>query len=204
MEKAILEKRAHGFQCAVHYDSSPDSPREWDNLGVIYSNHRDVQPDKLTVMDSPAWSEEKGDWSAKELDKLGVWLPLSYYDHSCFRVSEDSPYTDSYRKWDSGCFGFIIAPYDKIRKEFGKKRISKQVREKTLEILRGEIKTLDAYLNGEVYGWTITDDRGELVDSCWGYYGDINDIMDECVEYAEAAAEEVAEMEIIACEVGRS
>lgn len=30
-----------GMTIKVCYDENPESPREWDNLGTIYSNHRD-------------------------------------------------------------------------------------------------------------------------------------------------------------------
>ncbi len=40
-----------------------------------------------------------------------------------------------------------------------------------LEALRGELAQWRQYLEGDVYGYVVTDERGEHLDSCWGFYG---------------------------------
>ncbi len=35
-----------------------------------------------------------------------------------------------------------------------------------------EIETWKAWCDGEVYGYIVTDEDGETVDSCWGFYGE--------------------------------
>lgn len=37
---------------------------------------------------------------------------------------------------------------------------------------KGEFETFKAWADGEVYGYVVKDEDGEVVDSCWGYYGD--------------------------------
>lgn len=44
-------------------------------------------------------------------------------------------------------------------------------RKMAIEALKGELDTFTKYINGEVYGWIITDAEGDEKDSCWGYYG---------------------------------
>ena len=47
--------------------------------------------------------------------------------------------------------------------------------------LNGEIKVLDAYVRGAVYGYRILDSEGEEEDACWGFFGDnilLNGILD--------------------------
>lgn len=195
---AILEKKIGTLTVTVDYcDCENDSPREWGCLGVIYSNHRRVQPDGLTVFDCP--TNEDGNLRGDKLDELGVWLPLAYYDHSVFRVFVGEPYTDSYRGWDSGNFGVILATKDKIRKEFGCKRITKSIRERVLEALKAEINLLDRYYNGEVYEFTVTDERGECIYSCCGFYCDPEDVLSEGVLEAEYLMQErEAELEEVA------
>ena len=41
---------------------------------------------------------------------------------------------------------------------------------------------VQAWKDGEVYGW-IVKEKGDHVDSCWGYYGDI----DYCIQSAKDA-----------------
>ena len=43
---------------------------------------------------------------------------------------------------------------------------------------------VQAWEAGEVFGWTILDRTGEVVDSCWGFYG---------YEFAEEEAKRAAE-----------
>jgi hypothetical protein len=50
------------------------------------------------------------------------------------------------------------------------KRVTKALREKAEDILRGEIVSYDAYLGGRVYGYVIEQD-GEEIDACWGFFG---------------------------------
>lgn len=39
--------------------------------------------------------------------------------------------------------------------------------------------TVRAYLDGEVYGWTVQDADGDVLESCWGYIGDARDVLAE-------------------------
>jgi hypothetical protein len=70
-------------------------------------------------------------------------------------------------------------------------------RESILKWLRGEVETYSAYMSGEVYGFQITEnadpddpERGDIIDSCWGYYGDdgIKAIREEYPEFTEELA----------------
>jgi len=36
---------------------------------------------------------------------------------------------------------------------------------------KGEVSS---WAKGEVYGWVVEDKCGNFIDSCWGYYGDVN------------------------------
>jgi hypothetical protein len=42
-------------------------------------------------------------------------------------------------------------------------------------VIKSELETYTKWANGEVYGFTLYDDKGELEDSCYGFY-DIDDI----------------------------
>jgi len=78
-------------------------------------------------------------------------------------------------RWDSCCVGFIFIPYEKIRKEYSVKRISKKVMERAKEVMAGELQTYDDYLTGNVFGFQVfdgPDDDCDEIESCWGFYGD--------------------------------
>jgi len=64
---------------------------------------------------------------------------------------------------------FAVVEKDQIIKEYGNN--GKKARASAEAVCKGEIATWEAWCNGEVYGYTITDNDGEYLDSCWGFYG---------------------------------
>lgn len=143
-------------------DHDPESPREWDNLGTMYCWHRryelgDEQP-----------SQSPDEWYAENVKPNDIALPLYLYDHSGITMS-----TGSFScPWDSGQVGWIHIAAEKIRDEFGWKLITEKRRKKIADILRAEVVTYDSYLRGDVWGFILRDDAGEVVDSCYGFYDD--------------------------------
>ncbi len=136
-------------------DPEPRNPREeCVNFGTMACWHRryrlgDEQPQET--------SEEylRGISDA-------IVLPLYLYDHSGITIST-APFSCP---WDSGHVGFISVSKAKVREEFGIKRVTAKVREKAEEILRGEVKDYDKYLQGEVYAYEIKElpELPELLD----------------------------------------
>ena len=112
--------------------------------------------------------DEQGRLSKEFIDG-SVYLPVYGYEHGGMSVSTGRGYPFNDR-WDSGLFGIIAVSKDKIRKEYGCKRVSKNLREKVLDILRAEVETLNQYFNGEVYSYAVADKKGDIVESCCGYY----------------------------------
>ena len=96
-----------------------------------------------------------------------IALPLYLYDHSGITMNT----TGFHCPWDSGQVGWIIVKREKVREEFSKKRISKKLLDKVIEILRSEVGIYDSYIRGNVFGYEIVEENGEdSVDSCWGYF----------------------------------
>ncbi|HQL49052.1 MAG TPA: hypothetical protein PLC09_10310, partial [Holophaga sp.] len=73
--------------------------------------------------------------------------------------------------WDSGQVGFIFATREKVLRAWGAKRMNERIRGLALKALRSEVEEYDAYLTGDVYGYTVEDQDGEELDSCWGFVG---------------------------------
>lgn len=112
----------------------------------------------------------------KELaDRKNVILPLYLYDHSGITIScsHSYPYND---RWDAGQVGWVYADFDKIKGEYGV--VNKETVEKAKQLLISETKTYDDYLRGECYGYII-EKNGVEVESCWGYLGDLREMISE-------------------------
>jgi len=155
-------------------DDNAESPRTFDNFGVMACWHRrynlgDVQP-----------KEDPTEWLKENAPKGSVVLPLYLYDHSGITMS-----TSGFScPWDSGQVGVIVATPEAIRKSFLVKRITKKVRERVIEWLKSEVKVYDLFLTNNVWGYTIesvkdcsscgheTKGDEDVDDSCWGFFGD--------------------------------
>lgn len=155
------------YRLEISQDLDTESPRERDNLGTMVCFHRNyLLGDKHSYQsrDFNGWDDLE-----KQIEKdhgPSLILPLYLFDHSGLSIST-SPFSC---RWDSGQIGFIFVSKENIRKEYGKKIVSKKLRETAIGYLENEVKTYDQYLTGDVYGFQLFRDDEEI-DSCWGFYG---------------------------------
>ena len=178
MQDPVYEEAYQGHTIKIYHDTDTESPREWCNLSTLICWHRRYRLGDSHQFDSPeaflrdlAGVSEQSDLSMAQLreraDRKAVILPVYLYDHSGLAMNT----VGFHCPWDSGQVGHVYVTLEALRKEFGVKRVTKALREKAEDILRGEIVTYDAYLGGRVYGYVIEQDREE-VDACWGFVGD--------------------------------
>lgn len=166
----IIDHSKDKWELKITRDDFSDSPREWDNLGTICvpKNCRYVE-DEAKLNDSLNWSNREEDLATLE-SKGYVALPLSVYDHSGVTIYIG----EKCDKWDSGQVGWYIVSKERIKKEYGVERLRKKILEKTKRVLIREIKTLNAYVNGEVYGYALYQ-NDEEIDSCGGFFDTSNE-----------------------------
>lgn len=150
-------------------DESPESPRDWDNLGTMVCWHR-----RYALGDRHDFCDPQA-FAASVPLRSAIILPLYLMDHSGLTLrtgSADFRACDP-AGWDWGQVGYIYATHDSVRREFGVRRLTRAVRARAEDVLAAEVIVYDQYLRGEVYGYTLTDHiSGEMIDSCWGFYGD--------------------------------
>lgn len=181
----ITEKTVGNYRIRTFYDESPESPRNWDNLGTMVCFHRNYDlGDKhdYTFNDYDSWDEMEKDIIKRE--NVGVILPLYLYDHSGVTMNT----TGFECRWDSGQVGFIFISKEKIREEYKIKRITKEWVEKITEYLKSEVETYDQFLRGDVFGYrmykvsicSLGHEHEEEIDSCWEFYSE-----EECFNEAE-------------------
>lgn len=156
----IIETRKFkGYSIELVSDENPDSPRNWDNLGVMFCAHG-----RYNLGDKQSSSREEID---KVQNKKGTLsLPVYLYDHSGLTMSTE-PFSC---QWDSGQVGIIYATREKILAEYGVKRVSKKIKVDMYRILQNEVKTYSDYLEGNVIGIIVRNPQGEEIDSCYGHY----------------------------------
>jgi hypothetical protein len=187
MNEAVDSKRIGDYLIEIFPDSSPESPREWDNLGTMICFHKRYNlGDKHDYdhNDYDGWDEMEA--AIVKNENAGVILPLYLYDHGGITIST-SPFSCP---WDSGRIGFIFVSKEKMLKEYGGKIVTMKLKERVEKYLEGEVETYDQYLRGDVYGYKISKvttcneghEHKKFQDSCWGYYGEEGG----CMEQAES------------------
>lgn len=180
----------------IETDDCSESPRDWDNLGKMVCKHNrytlgDKESENIPWAEFDSWDEVQS-YLEKNYD-IAIILPLFLHDHSSLSMNTGG-FND---RWDSGQVGFIFIERDKIKREYGVKRISKKLLEKVTGYLKGEVETYSKYLGGEVYWYQIINTKtGEEIDSCGGWYGHI-EVEEECNRIVDALPQSNAEDFII-------
>ena len=171
-----IEYRGHTIN--IYPDEDAPNPRkEFDHLGTMVCFHRRYNLGDRHEFRDP---DEFRDFLKEEKP---ICLPLYLYDHRGITISTRS---EKFRAcdphgWDWGMLGYIYVTKEEVRKEYNVKRVSRKVLDKVTKLLQSEVEEYDHYLTGNVYGYEITKDgkpqAGEVIDSCWGFFGYPEDYM---------------------------
>lgn len=168
----------------IRYDNDSESPRSWDNLGYFYSksnkskspdgNDSDIYNIMIETGEEARNLTEHMELMTKRIneetsEKVLAIYPVVKYEHSSVNYSLGSK-----MGFDFSNNGFYIVT-DKTRKVLGTPKKSFE------KVIAQELKEYTAWVNGEVYSFTLYDMQGNIVDSCSGYY-DIEDIRNELPE----------------------
>lgn len=105
------------------------------------------------------------------LEKGSLKVPVYGYLHGSLALS-----TRSFRcPWDSGCAGYYVITAEEIQSAWGSSKDSKK---SALKYIESRIKEIDDVINGRVWGYTIDSQTGEDIDSCWGFIGDDDSVLE--------------------------
>lgn len=184
----------NGHRITIEQDPDPQNPRkEQENASTMvffhgrynlgddhdYSNPCDAVQGICDLDEEPPMKRQAHE-DALNAARI-VWLPVYMYEHSGYTIST-TPFSCP---WDSGQLGIVYMTYDEIIKNFMLEPLDPktwkpddETREKALNLLKGEVSTYDNYLTGSVYGYRVEKcvdedaDEWEEVDSCWGFFGD--------------------------------
>jgi hypothetical protein len=183
-----------GYKIEIVRDVYAENPRELDDcsVGKLFTAHRKYQPQyNFRDMFSPeeVWDQNNNIKASflKDYYAANVYL----LDHSGLRVGL-TPFSN---RWDSGLFGIICClKRDAKCFDFCKDLTDAEIEEKIMYYFKQEIKTLDDYYAGDVYGVRIFDDSEdeEEVDSSWGFYGD--EVIPDAIEDAKCTIDKLIKL----------
>jgi len=171
-EQAIYKehKLKDGHILQVFQDTWAESPRTWDNLGTMAIFHKRYNfGDEVDFLatDFPDWPEME-DYIKTDL-KAVVILPIYMYDHSGITIN-----TQEFScPWDSGQVGFIYVTESDLKDCHGVSELTQEHIDKATTCLEEEVKTMDRYITGDVYGFQLIKKGAaeEEIDACSGFYG---------------------------------
>ena len=155
MQHNMLTK--NNYTLNLIHDQYPSNPREeFDQLGTMACFHS-----RYKLGDKHNLSLEEAQEIEQSADYIA--LPLYLYDHSGITIST-KPFSC---RFDSGKVGIIFVSTKKLADE----GLATTPFESILNYLRLEVQEYDDYLTGNCWGYSITDNQGNTVDSCSGFYG---------------------------------
>jgi len=162
------------YTVLIYLDPDPTNPRQDDNTAVLVCFHKRYNLGDLDhgydYRDYSGWAEFRA--QLEKDHKPAAILPLGLIDHSGISMYiGGGAHPCDPGGWDSGTIGFGFVSRETALREWGSKRLTKRIRKQAETCLRAEVETYNQYLTGDVYGYEIQDENGELIDSCWGFYG---------------------------------
>ena len=176
IEKVTL---SNGHTVEIYQSEDNENPRiECDNFShvILFGKYRGLG-DKHDIVIEKNYND-RYDFAknaikevAKQFKDVAVILPVHVYEHSGIGLSTSMANYPFNCPWDSGTVGFVVVTKADIRNNWNIKYVTKKYIDHAEQLAIGEIETLSQYANGEIYGFTIEDEDGNLVDSCGGFYG---------------------------------
>ena len=166
----------------IQHDENPESPREWSNLGYFITIDREYHsPDENETLQRiikdtgeeaeslkqhiEMITEQYQEQTGQHVEAIYPVVKVVKYEHGGVIYSLGEKHG-----WDLSNNGFYIITTES-QKEIG---TDKKDFEKVIE---HELKVFNKYANGEIYRFELYNDKGELEDSCCGFY-DVADIKD--------------------------
>lgn len=168
-------------------DENAQAPNEIgdDPVFIVTTRNRYFCPDGQR-----GWTTEDADRIVQEHggdDGEHVVFPLYAYVHGGVALSLGG-FGDP---WDSGQVGYVVF----VRSEWGEDATEEDAR----KVAEAWVKEWNQYLSGDVWGYIVEKhttcdmghDHAEVIDSCWGFYGEEEARAqgEEALEYAQDNAD---------------
>ena len=164
----------NGFTVKIHQDQDASNPHEDDAPGcqLVMSHRRYNWPNDAGISfdDFDGWQEIADELAASH-DALTVETVYAY-DHSGIAFKVGARVGQFADPWDSGIAGLAYVTRQNWQETQGTAWTgSESDLEQAHKLMAAEVEVYGQWANGETYGYTITDEYGEEVDSCWGFIG---------------------------------
>lgn len=157
-----------GLTVEFHQDFDAENPRTaWDNGSTMVAFSRLAR--EYHIADRQADSTEE-DAHDRRVGLLERYLRLTEGAEVAFFYFADygSGGARLFKTDDEGASGFFYMTRDEIVHEYGDD--GPEARAKARGLLAAEIEVEGQYVEGDVHGFVIKDEEGNVLDSLWGIY----------------------------------
>jgi hypothetical protein len=189
MTEVVAEEFEHaGLPVKIIYDLDAYDPRESRDTLTIYvwatREYRRLKHDEEIDL-----SKFEGESAWTPVALAARWLTL--FDRNAiavpFQISNHGG--GNYRAYlsdldDDYCTGFVVVSEKDLKEE-----LVLSPDWDVMEYIKAEFSETAAWIEGDVYGFVVADGDDDM-DSCWGFYGDIDYVISQAKESAEAIARE--------------
>lgn len=174
MSDSLEQETVEGFQLKIFHDSdfrefNDEFSNELEDKVIVCSFFH-----KTSILKENNPFDSAEDMKNYASDKGYEIFQLFRYEHGqvAFRAGLDNPGYPFDCQWDAGVEGYVL-----VRRE------EEDVMEDLNEVANQHLEYLSDFCNGCIYGFTLQDDDGEELDSCWGYIG-----MENCMSAGRESA----------------
>lgn len=172
----------------LFHDDDCSNPRDnglGSNLGTMLYTSRNhvlgdkrVEPSEIDKIVKRTASDVIGDVFSKGKLTQYIYLEVHAMIHSgvalrTCRPGAGAPFSCP---WDSGMCGIIYMSLREVKKWYG--GTSPEQIELAYKCMATEVEYFGKWLNGQCYGYTLEDESGTEVDSCWGFIGDTDEVLE--------------------------
>jgi hypothetical protein len=161
-----------GNACLVEvlpdHDRSTNPRTDWENLWTWVTTERAGYSDRVP-RSKECYNIYRYDPKTMRNDYLIMPLHLYRHNGDVISVGNYSTVVNGNRPWDGAVMGFAFVSFDKLKKEYSCKRITRQVRERAIACLKAEVEAVNCCNDGRVYGIKVVDMVTDEEDACWGF-----------------------------------
>lgn len=162
------------YTVELHQDDDASSPAEWDNLGTLVAFPSLSRSYSFAERESTGDDDDAYDRGGCALlvrylrMSQGVYaLPFQFQDYGSSGARLIALGTDD----DANADGFICTTHKRVT-ELAGSDAQYHTDEWIYNALRVELENWDNYVQGNVAGYVVKDETGDVVDSVWGFYPD--------------------------------
>lgn len=173
MENTLKKFQQNGAEVEIWYDITAPNPfKEFDEYTAFVSFLR-----RYDLTTGRRFNTPEEFLATAKREKFACFTPFYAYIHGgiVIRAGESNPF---HCEWDSGFAGFAYITRESVRKLMGWEVITKKRKAELESYMLQDVEMYNSYLQGNVYGYTITYPNGEI-DSCGGFYCDLDEVIEE-------------------------